>query len=468
MTGKQVEIMRNYKTYIDNSNVDRLPSTFNFYSTSFDLSAIWGEYTDGNLVRLFHEVAEIYAPTSIIADRVAGANWQLRKLSDDSIVTNNKYMERLMQQPNPIQNWQDFIQMSEIYELITGKSYIYANVPTGMQVSYRNIATLINLPSDGVQIQLQPILKLLSATTKEDLIQHYLCSDGWNGLNTIMPEFVLYSKFSSIESRDYGIIGKSPLLSAQKAVSNLLAVYSARNVIYTKRGALGMLVSKKGDDTGLQPLTANEKKRAIDDYNNTYGVTNSKSPVGITDVPLEFIKIAATIQELEPFTETEHDAAAIYATYKVPRELMPRQEGSKYENQAAAEKSVYENVVIPRAQKKAQSLTNFLKLNEMGMYLHADFSHVNVLQENKKEKAEVDWRNNETCRVQFIHGLITLNDWRIKLGYQAIANSFYEKLLYDMSPEELAKVMEIIKLKGNDGSTQQQNVSPDQQQNNAQ
>jgi hypothetical protein len=306
--------------------------------------------------------------------------------------------------------------------------------------------SLINLQADVVYIQTDPFIKTLSATKIEDLIKSYVVPEGMNGLVHITPDKVLYTKHCSLYASDLNIRGRSPLLSAQKAITNLCAVYEARNVIYTKRGALGFVVSKKEDGSGRVPLTPKEKDEVNKEYNKSYGLTGSKSPVGVLGVPVDFVKVAATISELEPFTETEADAEVIFSIYKVPMELGPNRKGATFENQNQARKRVYEAIAIPRAKALYKSLTTWLKLDEVGLYLDVDFSHIHVLQENLKEKSAVDWRNNETARIRFNSGIITLNDWRKSCGFEVVPNAIYSKLLYDMSPEELTKVEQVMKL----------------------
>jgi HK97 family phage portal protein len=439
------------KGLISGESVDRV-SGMNMFSVQVpDLSAIWGQYTDSNLTVLFHEVPEIYTPVHIIASLISSGVFTVKKMKDDSPVDNNKYMNRLLSSPNPLQNWQELIYQAMAYQMVTGKNYLYANVPDTLTINYRNISTLINLPADNVQLRTDPMIKILSATAIEDLILDYLTPDGAQGIINIPPSKVMYTKYTSLYAYDLNIRGRSPLLSAQKAITNLIAVYEARNVIYTKRGALGFLVSKKGDASGMIPLSPKEKKELQDDYNKTYGLTSSKSPVAITSLPVDYIQVAATIADLQPFEETEYDASAIFAVYGVPRELMPRKEGATFENYNHALKSLYENAVIPRAKSLVRSISAFLKLEEVDLYLDVDFGHVKVLQENLKEKSAVDWRNNETSRVRFQYGIITLNDWRTTCGLEPAQNGLYNKLIYDMTPDELTKVETILKLSS--GST---------------
>lgn len=419
-----------------------------------DLAAIWGQYADSNLTFLFHEVGEIFIPVHIIASLVADATWIVKKKKDDSPVFDNEYMNGILSKPNPLQTWQELIYQKEAYELVTGKSYVYANAPdTYSDVNYRTLSTLVNLPADSVQIETFPVIKLLSATEISDLIKWFIVPSGSEGLTRIDPKKVMYTKFSSLKGCDMNIIGKSPMLSAQKAIGNIIAVYEARNVIFTSRGSLGLVVSKKGDADGMSALNPKEVKEMNEAFYDESGLTKGKKPIRVVAAPVDYIKINATISELQPFEETKADAAVIFGVYQVPREMMPGEEGATFENFNQALKTLYQTVVIKRANSLAQSLTNFLKLDEMGLYLCADFGHVQVLQQNQKEKSEADWKNNETYRVRFLHSVITLNDWRVAVGLEPVKNALYNKLLLEMDSEELGKVQEVIKLSAKGGNS---------------
>lgn len=412
------------------------------------MNAVWGQYSDSSLINIYHTMPEVFAPVHHIAFRVAQAKWQVRKTSNDEVVYDNKDLNRLLTAPNPLQNFQELIYEMVALKKVTGKNYLYLNIPSTLSFNYKNVATMVNLPADTVYIRPQSQYKILSATTISDLIQSYDVSIGSQTV-AITPDKVIYTKHASLYANDLKLIGKSPLLSAQKAICNLLAVYEARNVIYTKRGALGFIVSRKQDADGMKALTAKEREQLLEDYGKTYGMTGTKSPVAITSLPIEYINVAMSIKDLEPFAETEMAAAAIFAVLNVPRTLMPRKEGATYENANQDEKTLYSNVVMPEAASIAISLTNSLRLRENGLYLFPSFEDVDVLQENKKEKSEVDWKNNETCRVRFLMGIITLNDWRVACGYEKVSNGLYDKLIYDMDDTQLQLVSTIINLSKN-------------------
>ena len=147
-----------------------------------------------------------------------------------------------------------------------------------------------------------------------------------------------------------------------------------------------------------------------------------------------------------PFEETLADAIQIAGIYGIPSVLIPRKDMAKYDNQDIAEISVYSNTVIPEARRFCRSMTSFLGLDKSGMYIDVDFSGVNVLQVRDKDMVEKRRIVSEKCQKEFMGGVLTLNDWRAQIGESKVGNPLYDKLVYDMSPDELALVKEILSL----------------------
>lgn len=417
--------------------------------TAFMKSVSWSTYSESMLIGLYHNSPEVYSAVHQRAFRVSRAKWIVKNSKTHEPVTDNKHLNRLMAQPNPLQNWQELIYEMQAYKCVTGNNFMYANAPDLLSFNYKNINTLWNLFADVVTIKQRNQMKWLSATITDDLIVEYQV----NGVN-IPTNKVMHSKFANLNAADLKLRGISPLQSASPAHDNLKAVWKARNVVYTKGGALGFISSDKSDADGTASLTPDEIKEINEHYSNTYGLDGNKTAVGVVKAPVKFTKIGASIDELKPFDESEASAQAVYAVMSVPRSLMPRKEGATYENAKQDEVGFYQNIIIPEAQSLAQSLTNFLGLEAAGLYLDVSFEHIDVLQENKKEKSDVDSKNNDTWCKQFYNSVITLNDWRVNAGLELVAgNKIYDKLILDMEPEELAKIEAMAKLLKGGGNT---------------
>lgn len=403
--------------------------------------SINGPYGKQNFINLFYCLPEIFAPIHEIASRVADANWQLCREMDDAVDYKDKYFNQLFSQPNPLMSHKQFVYQSVCYELLTGASMQYLNMPPVLEDDYRNIITWTNLPTQKIKfnkLKVDPY----SAMSLADFISSYEIE----GSRTFVPKNVI-----TIANYDLGsgnaIDGfMSPLLGARLAIKNLLPVYEARGVIYIKRGALGFIVSKKSDESGLVSLTHKEKEDVQKEFQHTYGLTNGKNQVGVTSAPVEFVKTSMSIQELQPFDETLADAVAIYAALRVPRHLVPSKDSSTFANADADMKSFYGNVIIPMANRFAQTWSNRFKIPNR--YIKANFSHIAEVQENKKDRANAEQIYGNIWLQRWTSGVCCLNDWlKGNDATPVIGNSLYEKKLFEMAPEELAIVQSVINLK---------------------
>ena len=399
--------------------------------------------TDTELIDAYSSLSECFSPVDHIAKRVSDVKFIAVNAKTGQPVTDDKYINQLLTQPNPLQTFSDFIYQSIAYELVTGKNFTHAYLPEGLSFNYRNIVNLVNLPPDLVSIRLASANPSIYARGIEDVIIGY----NFSGFPLLKTENVLYSRAQSLRATDYSnVLGFSPLNASAKAVELLNIVYQARNVIYRKRGALGFLTSGAKDDTGAVALTPQEKQAAIDELNKMHGLASHQSPIGVIQAPVSFVKVSADIKDLMPHEEMQLLTNEIASVLRVPRELVDVSKSSTYENQKQAEVKLYQSVIIPAANNKANELTNFLRLGDRNVKIVASFDHIAALHEDKKAKAETDKANTETYKVQYFMGQRTLNDIRALLGLEKVKNNaVYDKLVFDLSPDELANVDKIMR-----------------------
>lgn len=427
-------------------------------------SLIYGGYAPSNFIELFHCIPEIFAPIHEIASRIANADFQLRKTFNDEIVYKNKEWNKLFETPNPLQHFRELIYEAVVYEYVTGDEFMYFNNPATLSNRFENIVAIWNLPADSVTPVLYDKIKLFSATDIKDIVKSYRLDDN----TEFLPENILHIRSINLSWKDRKLKGKTQLLSADKAIQNLIAVYEARNVIYTKRGALGFIVSRKTDADGTMSLTDSEKTQILNQHHSRHGLGQGQFPVGVADAPIDYIKIGATISELEPFKETLADACAIYGVLGVPDNLIPGADKKSYENFAQADRALFQNVVIPKANMYMQSISNKLGLTEAKLYLHASFDNVESLQENKTEKASWKSKNFDTGLKMFQAGVIKLNELVVESGYEKKDNPLYDKVLYDMDEQELERVKEIMNIQKpvNNGTATENTGDAEQQGGN--
>ena len=413
---------------------------------------------DRNYMTLFETVPEVFFPIDFIARRIAGAHFEVKRYKDDSIVycsnrsNNSLRMNAILQAPNCLQRWRELVYMHHVYKLATGNAFMRAAMSDNFKdvAKWKYCSNFWCIPSNWMAVKPMPgIVPLFGIAKLDEIVGGYQLMRSGDKLLDIPTYQVWHDrdgapKFAGTTLATF-LKSESRLKSVHKAISNLVAVYEARNVIYVKRGGLGFIVAKKdGGELGTQTMRPSEKEELVEELNGKYGVGNDKMPIGITDIPVEFVKINASIQELQPFDETLLDAITIAGAYGIPDVLVPRKDHSTFSNQATAEKSVYTGTIIPMAKQFCEDLTLFLGLDMDGYYIDCNFSDVDCLQIGLKEAEEVRKLVNERCRNQFDNGLITLNDWRGQIHEGPLEGDMFGKTKWEMTPEELAKVKEIM------------------------
>ena len=400
---------------------------------------------DENYLGMFESIPEVFFPIDYIASRIAGAQFVVKKVKDDSVVWRNKPMNQILSEPNCLMSFRELVYLHFVYRFATGNSYIRAAMSDSFENSlkYEWCSNYWVLPSDRVNIR-KPTLEvpLFGIAEKKDLISDFEVLVGGSTLH--IPQWqVWHDRDGAISTTNY-LKSNSRLKSQTKPISNLIAVYEARNVIYVKRGGLGFLVNEQSDQSGSVALKPEEAKELLTQHYEKYGLKGYQLPYGFSNTPLSFVRTNLSINELMPFDETLADAISIAGAYGIPAVLVPRKDQSTFSNQSAAEKSVYSSQIIPLTKQFCKDFTKFLGLEQKEMYLDCDFSFVDCLQEGMKEAEEVKTKVNLRCKVQFDNGLISINDWRAQIGESKLEGELFDKVKFLMTDEELQQINRVI------------------------
>lgn len=405
-----------------------------------------------NFLQLFESIPEVFFPINFIARRIAGATFEVKRVKDDSIVFYKKELNQFLDEPNCLMKFREMVYLHFVYKLATGNAFMRAAMGEHVNPDrrWRWCDNYWEMPAEHMQIvPKRGNVPLFGIASKEELIEAYRLDFGYNSMYDINPDEIWHDRDGrpSFFNDSSFMMSKSRLYSQQKAMSNLIAVYQARNLIYVKQGGLGFIVSKKSDVTGTVALNEKEKKAIVDQYNGKYGITGDRLPYGISDVPIDFVRTNLSISELQPFDETLQDAITIAGAFGIPSVLVPRKDQSTFSNQSTAEKSVYDSEIIPMTKRFCQDLTSFLGLEDDGFYIDCCFKHVDCLQEGLKEAEEVKTLTNNRCKMQFLSGIITLNDWRAQICEDKKDIPLFDKIIFEMTPEEVELVNRVFNTK---------------------
>lgn len=408
-----------------------------------------------NFIELFKTVPEVFWPIDYVARRISEAHYDLKRSKDNSLVYCDRAgVGKFLTQPNPLMSWQELIYQYVVYKLCTGNTFFRAAMSEGFSEDALKCKYCDNywvLPSNLVEIvpnDRTTTVPLFGTADIDEIIKGYRLNTGTYKTSLIPTHQILHDRdgLPNFEEAGAFLKSNSRLRAMKKPIASLIAVYEARNVIYTKRGALGFIVSQKRDESGTVALDPDEKKEIRKEINQTYGLRQNQSPYGITDQPVSFIRTNLSIQELQPFEETLMDAIAIAGAFNIPAVLVPRKDQSTFSNQDAAEQSVYYATIIPAARSICQKLTKFLGLDAKGFYIDCNFDDVACLQTGRKEKEVCDTLAFDRGVKSFNAGLCTLDDIRAIMHKEALADRIplFGKLKFEMTPEELETVKQIF------------------------
>ena len=332
-------------------------------------------------------VAEIFIPIDAIADRASSISYDLvyEDTGKEYIAKGN--LKRLIENPNPFDRFSDIVYKSVFSELSDGNSYLYTKTPDAIKnPTIDNISNIWELiPNKTTPVLLKEISNPFLIKDKSELIKSYDTFFFYQ--HEIEPRYILHRTALGINSFGKGI---SPLTRVEKNINNILAVYQARYNVYAKNGNAGILsrdVSQTNSLTeAVDPVT---RDAILKDLQNRNGLTGDKNLMGISSIPLRYIKTLGTIAELQPFEETESNAITIAGIFGVDAELIPKKGSSTFTNKEGAERGLWQNVIKSICEDKASDLTKAFYLPD-GVVFKPNFSKVEALQEDKKVALESD------------------------------------------------------------------------------
>ncbi len=347
------------------------------------------KYNNYNSLLIANSLSEVFIPIDFIAERVAGVEYKVRnKKSKLPIEKLPIDLQKLIDRPNYLNSFSELVYQIVFSELACGGSYIVSKVPEHFKgKSYDRISNIFVLNPDLTEPNLlRTIPNPLSATEISELIEYY------------KTYFLVDLKVTTDETH-LNLINRpndvmrpvSPLMSVEKNINNLLAVYSARYNVYEKNGTAGIVYR---DDNGgannlLEATNPVTRQEILDDLQNKNGITGSRNFTGISQYKLGFLETLGKIKDLEPFAETEADALAIGAVYGVDKEMLAYAKGTTFTNKKDAEKNIWNSKVIPYAWDISRTLTKVFYLpNDLEFY--PDLSGVSVLQSDRKTEVEAD------------------------------------------------------------------------------
>ena len=371
-----------------------------------------------NLMTVFGrwQVYKKCSPILTVIDRLSTAitngHWSIVDLKGDPS-TKYPQLENLMQKPNLMQSWSDFFIQLDTFKYLYGQAYIYAVVPVGMDKT--KTASLWVADPQSVEAVWQTDAKLYYASELKQIIKEYRISLESQTI-AVEPEHVLsiIDKREDMNNRQVSFTGESRLNSLEKEIKIVMQAQEAILELNTDRGAMGILTNKKRDQVGSIAMTPEEKADLHNEYRSKFGITKGRHKVMITEADVNWQAMTFSIKDLMLYEGIKECLERIFDTFNYPFELMSNSKDTTFANKNEAKKFLYQDNIIPAAQKYAEIFTTFFGLTDAKFKV--DFSHVECLQEGIKERNEAKRALAQTYHTMFQNGIITREEYRKEMG----------------------------------------------------
>ncbi|HEX6940989.1 MAG TPA: phage portal protein, partial [Longimicrobiales bacterium] len=337
------------------------------------MSAVWA-------FACVREIVTALKVVPVYARRVASENPER--------VPDTHPLARLIRRPNPLQAWPSYAERLAAHLLLSGNAYA-----EGVPNAVGRPVELYALRPDRVRVvpgrDGHPVRYVYAAggtevTYRPELIRH---------LRTFHPTDDLY--------------GFAPLEAAARAV-DFHAAGMAHNTALLQNGA-----RPSGALSTDRTLTDAEHTRLRREIDRLLDPLDRKGRPLLLEAGLQWVEMGLSPKDIDFHKGSEDAARQIHAAFGVHPVLTGLQAGT-YENQAEALRSLYTRVVLPLLAHILTELGAWLapQFGDEALELYADADAVDALSEDR----EAVWRRASRA---YVAGLVTLNEARREMGYEA-------------------------------------------------
>jgi hypothetical protein len=322
----------------------------NQFSLFPNYSRIWGQKTavwidTEEAFRHYVEIPELRAVIDKRASMMSSAIPVLFDANGERV--DSHWVLDLVKNPNPTQSWEDVIYSLSVNDALWSSSFAFC---PQRSFGIRNL--IVPLPSDKMKINLSG--RKLKQMEQGGLIDSFtFCYD--DDVEKLDFDDVIYLSTTD----GVNIVNPSSRIESLKyPLSNIKAQYHKRNVLLENIGAIGILSARNSDIGGAIPMSPEEKREMQQDW-----YKRQKDELIITEADVQWNPMSYPTKDLMLFEELTADKIAIIDAYGLNPYLFSQ------------EKEMY------------HSMNQQLGLNEEGLKLVPDFSHIPVLQDDEQLKA---------------------------------------------------------------------------------
>lgn len=293
-----------------------------------------------------------------------------------------------MEKPNVFQNYDQFRTESKVLVQLFGWHIVwYVKNVAGGFVNIWNlnpVNTLIKYKGG----------KYLKQTDLKEIIESVQYRYAGNIIDVPLDEIYIVKDSSNTRSTDTilapPIFPTSRIVGLKMVVSNNIAAYDARNSMIATRGAQGFISPDQKDSASALPLLEEDQQHIKRQFQEGHGILRNQSKFVFSPKGIKFQPINMKTADLMLFEETEDTMLRIVDVYGYKKELLATLKQTTFTNQEIAWKALYQDTIIPEDKNELPALFAGWKLEENGLHVESDFSHVEALVPDPKAREEVN------------------------------------------------------------------------------
>lgn len=408
------------------------PSTY----TTPDGSSGWAFSTDGGISSYFHykdynDCVNAYTrcpAVNAVVNRKAqafinGDTWILNNENKEATTSEAKALKALLKKPNVLQSWDQFEAQMYIYVQVFGFCPVLVVKPFGYT---RNIDATSLWCIPPTLITFKETNKLFKQTEMINVIESITVTyKGYSNSLDVQDVCIIKDFTPSFNTQ---IFPESRICALEQIINNSIGALESRNVLINNRGTLGIF-SKDTGGTGqfpALPITPNEKETLQKEFKK-YGLRKKQWQFIITTAALKWQSVSVPTKDLLLFEEVDSSSMAICDSYGYPYQLLSSAKGTTFSNLEEGKKLLYQDSIIPESKSIYGQLNTFFKTEDYNLKLVKDYSTVPILQKDKVSEAAARLTTNEACKIEWDNDLITLNQWRVRLGDDPVEGGNFTK-----------------------------------------
>jgi len=370
-----------------------------------------GSISKRQALNYFLSIPELYQVIAKKAKMFSNGNFQVVSKKTELPVNLSNPIAKLLNRPNWHQGAKEFLMQTKVFRELYENEYLHFNYPLGFKPSTAKQLNSINPLFLDLPNELTTNIKTpLFLTTEKPLFDYKYTNNGQT--IPISSTDILQINNPVVEK---GVVATGRLDSLSQALYNIKGAYESRGTLIYSRGALGILSNALKDGIGQSAPFQKGAKEALQKEYEKYGLTKSKWQLLITNMSLNYQRIAMNPKELMLFEEIEDDFNKIVGAFELRREIFPTVKGTTFENQKEAIKAAYVDSVIPEAEEWVNALNTYLGLDDKSYHITVDFTHLSIFAEDLKNKGIALKNLISALSLAFQDGAITLQEYKDQL-----------------------------------------------------